>query len=184
MTHTFPEIDLQDYFRAAPARNAFWEVRWWAFLRGDAYVNPFHDLLYAFSRKTSQNLVNRSRPMRKVTFTPDRLCIRSIAGDTREFPYRELSVFELRWNQVFPAGPDSYSSAPGNYLLLVARSEGEEFRIPVACTGTSLSRLLRELYDQRVPLREFVNGMRSFRLATDIPYQRIQALKETYGISW
>ena len=77
-----------------PDRNPLTEVRWWGFLTGDAYANPFHDLLYAVSRSATAG-PGAAVGKRTAEFTADRLILTGGDGTTVTYLYAELELLKL-----------------------------------------------------------------------------------------
>ncbi len=180
----FQEIDLQDYYRPSPARNPFLEVRWWAFLRGDAYVNPFHDLLYALSRRSQPSLSGGGRKLRSVTFLADRLRIGSPRGQTEEITYADAFDVSLFYHGLYDGMESGQPHRMGYYLTLKVKMAQRDVRIHVKASQGNYLRLLDFLYEQRVQFREFMDGSRSFRANSHIPYRQVQEIKKKYGVRW
>ncbi|WP_116108757.1 hypothetical protein [Lewinella sp. IMCC34191] len=184
MDHSFPQIDRANLFRSVPVRNPLLEVRWWAFLRGDAYVNPFHDLLYALSRQslTGESLGGGSH--KRIRFTEDKIVLDTDRKAKTVIAYADLLTFQLDYQTLVPGGPEAYSSNQSRYVTCYFRSEEKYHRVHFAVRQQAYVRLLDDLYRHRVVFRELVNGIRSFKTATYLPYRRIQELKKEFGIEW
>lgn len=165
-----------------PIRNPLAEVRWLAFLRGDAYVNPFHDLLHALSRKEAILSRAAQAGSRVVRFLPDRLLI--IAPDDSETELRFADVLDLRLHYArAPESDPRFRLWSVYYLKVTAKTETRDYRFNLTIPYGRYRRLLDDLYDHRVPFREFTDGLRTFKLKTP-GYGRIQQLKKQYGIRW
>ena len=170
---------------ALEIRNPLREVRWWAFLRGDAYVNPFHDLLYALSRSSRKRGATERRfhtKLRSVRFHEDRLDIEWPSGRRHELPYAELSEFDLRYRDLYAEYPAA-TVGPYTPLTLQAQAEGDPYKLHLYVARTTYLKLLNYLYEHRVPFREFYNGTRTFKMQ-GLSYEEVQKVKATYGVRW
>ena len=182
MNWTLPEIDPSFAFRPVVVRNPLLEVRWLAFLRGDAYVNPLHDLLHALSRSPAATVDAGADHLRQVRFLPERLEIIGPDGKTVALTYQKLLDLRLNYNGFFSnqgAGAGSYAS----FLEFTAETEEKVYSFNLKISGTDFRRMLAQLYDRRIPFRECHNGLRTFKLR-HLSYAQIQQVKKEYGIRW
>ncbi|MGB3799497.1 MAG: hypothetical protein WA952_06745 [Lewinella sp.] len=184
MDHTFHELNWDNPFGRGPVRYPLFEVRWWPFLRGDAYVNPFHDLLYALSRTPLTTQRPGKLPKGSVRFTADSLIVQAGREEATVYRYDQLLAFKLDY-QVLLNGPQrDYASNSVSYFTCYVRTEEMDHRTQLVVSQSGYLRFLEDLYRLRVPFREFTNGIRSFKTSTNVPYRRIQELKKKYGIQW
>lgn len=181
MDWTLPEIDLSAAFRPVVVRNPLLEVRWLAFLRGDAYVNPFHDLLHALSRSSTPATGAVPGHLRHVRFLPERLEIIGPDGAVVKLVYRELRELRLDYHGFFHYGPSPGGGS--SFVELTAETEEKVYRLKLRIRGPEYRRLLNQLYDLRIPFREYYYGLRTFKLQ-QLDYAQIQQFKQEYGIPW
>lgn len=165
-----------------PDRNPLGEVRWWGFLRGDAYANPFHDLLYAVSRRAGGGGSNTEPAKRSATFTATALTLTAADGTSATLPYAELDTLKLNYTGYLSDGGFQVGAY---YTRLEYRPvAGRLQHLNLRMSQPQCRLLIGFLYDHRVSFREYVDGQRSYRLGTNISYDRIQELKAKYGIEW
>ena len=182
MDWTLPEIDPNFAFRPVVVRNPLLEVRWLAFLRGDAYVNPFHDLLHALSRSPAGAVEAVPDHLRRVRFLPERLEIIGPDGNTLALVYEELLDLRLNYNGFFSEQGVGYGNY-ASFLECTAETEEKVYSLKLKISATDHRRMLTQLYDRRIPFREYHNGLRTFKLR-HLSYAEIQQVKKEYGIRW
>jgi hypothetical protein len=167
-----------------PPRNPLKEIRVGAFLRGDAYVNPFHDLLSAFSRSGPKRPAPPPKPfLRRVVFEEDG--IRNIEETKTDFtPYAEVDQLRLYFQGIFT----ELEFAGGQYITSLRVGYGgpdtPRRELEVKSSSQRARALCKFLLDRKVSFKEFYNGSRSFLLDTNLNYRRIQRIKREYGIEW
>ena len=184
MQHTFPEIDITRQFPAAPERYPLLEVRWWGFLRGDAYVNPFHDLLHALSRTTHPAVARRGGKTRSVSFEQQQLVVHSPGGRKERIPYHTLAELKLFYQQMM-AGAGSAGRYMAGYYLTLELKEASGYRsIHLGVGYSQYLDLLTFLYGHRVIFREYMNGLRSYLADNHVPYRKVQEIKQKHGVPW
>ena len=184
MQRTYPEINVQDRFPLAPVRNPWTEVRWWGFLIGDAYVNPFHDLLHALSRDARPSVARPRGKLRTVSFQADQLLIEHPGGQEERFRYDEQSQLKLFYRPfVLPNGTPAGKTA-GYFLTLEYDDSGKVRSIHLRIGYRVYLSLLDFLYKNRVIFREYVDGSRSYRGETNVPYRKVQEIKQKHGVPW
>ena len=184
-------MTLKEYHRGqpsdlGPSRNPLAEVRWLAFLRGDAYANPFHDLVYAFSRSTAPKkeavAVAAATGRRELYFGTCDLTLKDESGSTRTFSYEDVGHLKLHYQ------PDYYTHYESPLLdtavLVTFFADGKRVELRSRVARVEFIRLCKMLLEQRVPFREFHSHHRSFLLRTDHSYREVQEIKERYGIDW
>ncbi|WP_157974548.1 hypothetical protein [Lewinella sp. IMCC34183] len=184
--HTFRLIDRSCIRYDLPERSPLLEVRLLGFLRGDAYVNPLHDLLYALSRTSLPHVPGyRGGRIGTVTFDARGITVQEGKEPAPLFAYDTLVQLHLDY-QTLPGPGSPYARNRVNpYYLHLYLSEPERvLEFDVAASRKSVTRLLQFLYDHRVRFREFRDGLRSYLLETDIRYQQVQELKARYGLDW
>ena len=177
---TLNEYRHTDY-SLAPVRNPLGEVRWWRYLGGRAYVNPFHDLLYAMSRNPRPTPA-RTLSGRQVTFAEQTLSVSPSSEYSRTYKYTELILLKL--NYTCFKDPRTGSASVYNFLRLEYATDSSHDTVDLSIPEYQCKRLFKILYAQRVRFQEYYMGSRSFLLNTDIPYKRVQELKAEYGIDW
>ena len=184
MERTFPEINVQDHFPAAPVRTPWTEVRWWGFLVGDAYVNPFHDLLHALSRDARPSVARGRGKLRSVTFAEDQFILRHPDGREERYRYVELFATKLIYQELHQHQPLTGRLSFGFFLTLEWDHSGKVHSIHLRIGYGQYRSLLDFLYHHRVVFREYLNGQRSYRAETNIPYGKVQEIKRKHGVPW
>lgn len=182
----FQEIPASRSAVALPVRNPLAEVRWLAFLRGDAYVNLFQDLLYAVARPHGRQPPPEAPARLRVEFTETGITVTQPEGEPVHHPYEEVPSFRLDYTTlaqeqlVFPG-----DAQPGFHAILrLSSGVLPRWEYQLAMSRRQFLRVVDFLYARRVTFREFYGGTRSFRLVTNISYKRVQELKARYGIEW
>ena len=184
MQRTYPEINVQDRLPLAPVRNPWQEVRWWGFLIGDAYVNPFHDLLHALSRDARPSVARGRGKLRTVTFGEEQFIIRDAKG--REEPYRYAELFNLKlfYHELHHQQPLAGRLSFGFFLTLEWDDSAKVRSIHLRIGYGQYRSLLDFLYRHHVVFREYLSGLRSYRAETNIPYGKVQEIKREHGVPW
>jgi hypothetical protein len=102
------------------------------------------------------------------------------------YEYADLEDLKLNFAFDFTQPGRDYLAGPTYLRLLVLTfTAGDRQRMfRLQCSETKFRKLIARLYNHRVRFREFHQGVRSFKLATNIPYRRVQQLKKEYGIEW
>ena len=169
-------------FSSESARNPLAEVRWWGFLAGDAYANPFHDLLYVFSRSDAPaEKAPTVRSARTVTFSASALTVTGTDDRRRTYDYSSLAYLKIDYTCMSQG-----SMSEGMYFftrLEFGTLEGKK-RIELKMTGRGMLAICNLLLHNQVAFKEYYNGMRSFLQETNFSYDEIQVLKRKHGIEW
>ncbi|WP_116127259.1 hypothetical protein [Lewinella sp. IMCC34183] len=182
----FTEFDASRMVHFAPVRNPLLEVRLFGFLRGDAYVNPFHDLLYALSRSSRPEKTAEQEPgLRRVQFADTGLSVSFPNATERTYPYASLQTLILSYAPTFTGEPAQFGFQYGTYLMQLTFTAGDEsFGLPLKTSRVRFVELLDFLYARRVKFREFTHDMRSFRMDVNLSYRQVQEFKAKYDVEW
>lgn len=165
-----------------PVRNPLAEVRWWGFLTGDAYANPFHDLLYAFSRSAAPAEKGPDKKLgRSVSFSDDGLTVTDTDQRQRTHKYASLTYLKLDHTDTIEG---SLTQQMAYFTRLKFGTLQGKQRIELRMSERSMLALCDRLLRLGVPFKEYLNGMRSFRQKVNYTYDEIQLLKRDHGIEW
>ncbi len=182
----FQEIPASRLALALPVRNPLAEVRWLAFLRGDAYVNLFQDLLYALARSHGPHRHPEVAARPRVGFTESGITVERPAGEPVHYPYEEVRSFRLDYTTLLQEQAVFRDGTQAGFFARLRLPAGvpQLWDYRLAMSRGRFLQLVDFLYARRVAFREFHGGTRSFRLKTNVGYRRVQELKEQYGIEW
>ena len=134
------------------------------------------------SRSTGGGSSGAGSRKRSATFTATALTLTAPDATTTTFPYAQLDTLKLNYTGYLGDGGFQVGAY---YTRLEYRPvAGRLQRLNLRMSQPQCRLLIGFLYDHRVSFREYVDGQRSYRLDTNISYDRIQELKEKYGIRW